>query len=95
MAKLRQLFDFQKIAENQELSGLIDETHKRYDKATKLDDEYLELAVAGKMEILESEGSMFDTVTMNCSHCGWANVVSLYCDSFKCVKCGNTTQIYG
>lgn len=46
MAKLSQLFDFQRIADNKELADIIEDTNSRY-TMTELGDDLLELVAAG------------------------------------------------
>lgn len=48
MAKLGQLFELQKFAENKELEDIINETHSRYsDNLIELDENDLGLVAAG------------------------------------------------
>ena len=47
MAKLSQLFDLNKIADNKELNSVIDDTHSRYSGAVELDDDMLQMVSGG------------------------------------------------
>jgi len=79
MAKFNQLFDFQKIADNEELSEVINETHSRYGNIVELRDEDLELASAGK-------GGNYNE-TRICGICKMPFKIEGDFDAFVCPAC--------
>lgn len=42
-----------------------------------------------------SGGSIFDTVTMGCSKCGFVNVIHLSANSYTCANCGEHHEVMG
>lgn len=87
MAKLSQLFDLQKFAENEELEDVINETHSRYSTSNiiELSDDELEFAAAGVNS--RDDGAM--TCEAMCPKCNKHTTFKLYSGGRAvCLTCG-------
>lgn len=84
MVKLNQLFDMQRIIDNENLATMIDETHNRYnDNIVRLDDDEMELAVAGMGNVSD------DLKRVTCSYCGEVFRIPFHSkNTCNCPKCG-------
>lgn len=90
MAKLHQLFDLHKISDNKDLHNVINDTHSRYSSAVELGDDELEMVAAGSF----TDTSRVQYMKFACPNCGEIQNVDVMKDSFKCKKCGKTTEMH-
>lgn len=82
MPKLSQLFDMQRIVENEALESVIEETHSRYESMEMLDDDMMELAVAGMGT------SKDELIRVSCPTCGNIFKASSSQKQNICPECG-------
>lgn len=87
MAKLSQLFDLQKFAENEELEDVINETHSRYSTSNiiELSEDELEYAAAG----INSRDNETRTCEAMCPKCNKRTTFHCYSGGRAvCLTCG-------
>lgn len=89
MANLKQLFDMQKIVENEGLTSIIGEAHSRYSNIVELNDDMLELATAG----IKGNSNDDDLVRVSCSFCNNIFKASKSKKSIVCPSCGKVIDI--
>lgn len=82
MPKLSRLFDMQKIVESEALASVIEETHSRYKNVEMLDDDMMELAVAG----MGTEKD--ELIRVSCPTCGYIFKASVSQKQNICPDCG-------